>query len=324
MEETKESKRVAYANRVVAYLILILLSLVAFGFGGSSFMNILLMFGFIFALAIFTFTTEKIDKEKVKDLVYYAIPLIIVGVFGSISNFWLSYYGSNPSGDIISMFGVLGFFVLGYGIHKCKDINIDWILYAILGAMALLVFISTIYSLSRYGFFYITKYAGESYFYEGYNYIVSAETKWLVGFEFVEMNLKYASVYAFILAASLLGLLFIDAKKQPILFWVILGEGLVGLLSFVALGNFKPLIYLIPVVLLALGMKFIKRTEKSDKADARFADDRSPDIRFTAHVLVHRFRRTGRQLTSQIRQPLAHRGIGGGFGEGLIQRVDDR
>ena len=65
-------------------------------------------------------------------------------------------------------------------------------------------------------------------------------------------------------------------------------------------------------------------TEKSDKADARFADDRSPDIRFTAHVLVHRFRRTGRQLTSQIRQPLAHRGIGGGFGEGLIQRVDDR
>ena len=268
MEDTKEKKRAVEANRIIGYLILALLSLVAFGLGGSTYMNIFLMFGFIFSLAIFTFSTDKIDKAKATDLLKYAIPLIVVGIFGSLSNFWITYPGNSISGDFISLFGVLSFFVLGYGIKKCKDIKIEWVIFAILGGLALLVLISTIYGLSRYGFFYLTKYANNTYFYDGVYYSIGSEMKLLDGFKFSEVTIRYGSVYAFMLAASLLTLLFIDLKKNPIMFWVILGEGLIGLLSFVALGNFKPLVYLIPVIILALCIRFIKFNPKFDKKEA--------------------------------------------------------
>ena len=267
MEDIKEIKRTKEANKIIAYLILVLLSLVAFGFGGSSYMNVYLMFGFIFSLAIFTFSTEKIDKEKTKELLLFSIPLIVFALFSSLSNFWFSYAGNSLSGDLISFFGILSFFLLGYGIYRCRDIKLSWVLYAILGAIALLVLISTICSLSRYGFFYLIKYSGNTYFYDGVYYSIGDEMELISGFSSVKVTLDYGNVYPFVLCASLLGLLFVNPKKQPVLFFVILGEGAIGLLSFVLLGDFKPLIYLIPVALLAGLLRFVKLTPLTRKTN---------------------------------------------------------
>lgn len=266
--DEKEAKRLITANKVVAYLILVLLSLVAFGFGGSSYMSVYLMFGVILALAVFTFSTEKIDKAAMKKLLYFAIPLIVVAIFGSISNFWLSYGVSSISGDLISMFGVVGFFLLGYAINKCKDIKISYVLFAILGGIALLVLISTIYALARYGFFYIAKYPNSTYFYDGAYYEVAKEIPLISGFSFKKTTVNYATVYPFVLASSLLGLLFISPKKQRLLFYVILGEGAIGLLSMLVLGNFKPLLFLIPVIILALLLRFVKLNPKNERANS--------------------------------------------------------
>jgi len=267
MEDIKEAKRTKEANKIIAYLILVLLSLVAFGFGGASYMNVYLMFGFIFSLAIFTFSTEKIDKEKTKELFFFALPLIVFALFSSLSNFWFSYAGNSLSGDLISFFGILSFFLLGYGIHRCRDIKLTWVLYAILGAIALLVLVSTICSLNRYGFFYLIKYSGNTYFYDGVYYSIDKEMELISGFSSLKVTLDYGNVYPFVLCASLLGLLFINPKKQHPLFFVILAEGSIGLLSFILLGDFRPLLYLIPVAVLAGLLRFVKFNPTASKVN---------------------------------------------------------
>jgi hypothetical protein len=267
MKDSAKAKGQIQWNRIFAYLILLLLSLVAFGFGGSSFMNVYLMIGFLFALSIFVFSDRKIDKAKAHELLGFCIPLIVVAVFGSVSYFWLSYSGNSVSGDLISMFGVISFFALGYGIYRCKDIKISYVIFAILGGMALMVLISTVYSLSRYGFFYVTKYAGDTYFYDGVYYGIATETQILQGFSFARVTLNYASVYPFVLAATLFALLYISPKRNPLLFCLVLIEGSIGLLTFVLLGNFKPLPFLIPVAIVALWIKFVKYNPNHEKAN---------------------------------------------------------
>jgi hypothetical protein len=79
--------------------------------------------------------------------------------------------------------------------------------------------------------------------------------------------LDYGNVYPFVLCASLLGLLFINPKKQPALFFVILAEGAIGLLSFILLGDFRPLLYLIPVALLAGLLRFVKLNPTTKKVN---------------------------------------------------------
>jgi hypothetical protein len=265
-ESEAEIKRTIWANKIVAYLILALLAFVSFGFGGSSAMDVYLMLAFILTLAIFTFSEGPFDKDGFKNLVIFAIPVLFVAIFGSFSRFWLPEGQNLISSDIITMFGVGSFLVMGYAARINKNIKTSYIMASILGGLALLVLVSTFYGLIRYGFFYITKYANMVYFYEGEYFTVSSEMKLVVGFKFLEVSLKYGSIYALILAASLLVLLFLDPKKNKILFYVILSEGAVGLLSLLALGNFKVMLYLLPAVGLALLLKFLKLRKETSLA----------------------------------------------------------
>jgi hypothetical protein len=268
MEEVQNKKKTISTGKIIAYLTFVFLFFVAFSFGGSKFVSVYSMLGFIFAVGVLSLRNEKPQKAEMLHLLYYGIPLIIFAILDSFSRFWTSL-GASAASDLINLFGLLSAFAFGYGVRGNKEVKLKWILVSILAGLALLVLISTIYSLSRYGFFYIETLKGKIYFFQGETFAYAHEMKMLIGFNFETVTLAYGSIFAYILAASLCALLFIDPKKEKVLFFVVLGCGLVGLFSLVSFPATKAILLLVVPLVLACLLRLLplqKLPSKGEKA----------------------------------------------------------
>ena len=271
MEEKKEGTYGHRYDTVAAFLSLEFIAVALFGLGGSLFMPILQLLGVFVAMLVIPFIRNNVGGSKQKKLLIYVIALAAFLLPIGFGNFWSNaYYGGN--GLTIAAYGglmVLGgvaFFVIGYGIRSIKPAKPKYIVLSLLVGLAAYVAITLVYSMVRYGPFYVSRYAGMVYYYDGIVYPISREGKALLGFEFYETTLAFSKFAAFLLASCASSLLFLHPKKDKLFFFMVLGLSGLGLLDLVLTPFKKGLILLLVVYGLSL-LVFLLRFlwKKGDK-----------------------------------------------------------
>ena len=248
----KLSKSVAI-NKVLFLLVVEFIALISFSLGGISpffqYISVILL-----ALMILFVPFDLKKEERTRFLVVLGVILILAGsiAFGNL----------NKDQNIMQKIGyflvVPSFFVLGVYARWIKVFDLDYVLYAIGGGLALLVTISMIYTWSQYGLFYAEIYKNTpSYYYNGELFNVTKEMGWLSGFSFKTVYINYGATYSFMLACYLPMLLFISPKKELRKFIIIAVLGSIGLLSILTIPFWEALLMLIPVFIFAGYHKFM-------------------------------------------------------------------
>lgn len=257
--KTKLHALVDKYDALIIFLVIECLALTAFSLADA---NIIFRYlGFLIAIVLIPFALMFTSKKEWLSLGLFSLPLIIIAFLTGFSTFTRDMgYGSLDNLSVV--LGTLAFFFLGFAVRRVKKFKIDIALLTIGVAMALLVFLSLVYSLYQYGPFHVALYDGLVYYYDGRLFVVSEETKWLLGFSFVEMSTNYVTLFGTMLSTSLAGLLYVSPKNEPRKFYITLAIGLVGLLSIVLLPNLDALYLLIPVLIFALLYRFIRSREK--------------------------------------------------------------
>jgi hypothetical protein len=249
-------------DTILAFLGLEILALTAFTLGGTQGLLIFRMLGFFIALAMIPFIEVNHSPKELKGYLIGLIPLGVFAILCAFSSFWVTVYsGSMLSGivnDLTVMLGIVGFFVIGFGLKNIKSLKMDWILLVLGCSLGLLVLIMTIYGLARYGFFYASRFAGYVYYYQGAVFHIDTETKILNGWSFDVASKAFGCVSAFLLACALPACIYVSPKKDLKRFLIIFGLGILGLFSLVVIPYTRALKLLIPVYLFAIIYRFIK------------------------------------------------------------------
>ncbi len=259
----EQAKQDYHFGKIISSLIVLLLGLTAFNFGGSEGTNYIEISVFVILVLCLICFEAKFGKEALKNLAIWLIPFVVFAIFCSFSIFWISYSSNSIYLSIVNLLGIFGFMALGLLLRKHPEVDFKIVLFFILGGLALLVLISLVYTLLEYGPFYVALYANKEYFYDGSAFLISSEAGWLSGFSFATVTISYAGVYAFVLASSLVGLLFLDPHRQKLSFFFVLGVGLIGLLFLVLLPYKTALFLLIPIYAFAVLLRFIKIPDKA-------------------------------------------------------------
>jgi hypothetical protein len=263
--ENSATKKTYNWDKILSFVILGVLFLLSFSFGGSSYTYLLQAAGFLLAVILVLLLDSPDDKATKKSLLYYAIPIIIFAVFSSFGRFWLSSDVAFLSSGFVNLMGVLGYFVLGYLFNKSKSFNFLYLLIAVLGGLALLVTINTIITLIDYGPFYLIRYAAYDRYYDGIAYPIANEMGFLNGFEVTLASPHYTLSFAFVLASSLSALLFISPKEKKELFITIAVLGGVGLLSLLLAFSKSILIVYVLLMVLAVLLRFVHLPKKAPR-----------------------------------------------------------
>ena len=278
MENEEKEKVVPFVKQydtIVAFLCLECIALVCFGFGGATGSSILKIIGFFVAAFAFPFIRLNFPKwHKGKNVAVFAF----LGLFAlsmGFSGFFLTYYGGGSVGftsiiyALLEFMGIIGIFFLAMALRSIPVVKKEYILYAVLGGLALYCLIVGLYSLIRYGFFYAARYKGLVYYYQGLQYPIAKEGKSLVGFSFMETDLKYAVLPALVLSCSAVGLIGLHPKKDKIRFILTACFAGTGLLYLLVIPYWFGLIavlfvYALSAVIWALH-HFINKSEKAAK-----------------------------------------------------------
>lgn len=245
-------------EKLLSFLILAFLFLSAFSFGGSQWTYLYEALAFVLALGVLAIVNIPWGSDEKKALLWYSLPVIVFALFSSFSRFWISGGElSTFSSALINAVGILSFYVLGLLFHLLKKIPPESIVYSLLGGLSLLVLISLISSLVSYGPFYAIRYAGQVRYYDALAISISNEWSLLSGFQFASVSLKYGMQFAFLLSASLLGLLFISPKTHKTLFLFVAIAGGIGFLAMALVPYWTGFKLLIPLVIVALIIRFV-------------------------------------------------------------------
>ena len=267
-QDNGKKQRFSASDTVIAFLCLEILALTSFGLGGSFGIKLLEILGFFIGILSFGYAKNNFDKDTVKKNAKWLAPLGLFFVLLGFSAFFFKYYGGGSGGGVsaitsilyllLETLGLVGFFLLGLGMRQHGQIKKEYILYALLGGLALYCVITGFYNLIRYGFFYAGIYRGLVYYYQGVFFRVDLEAKALIGFSFKEVSLDYACLPAIVLACSGVGLLRMNPKKDERKFFVLLGLAGVGLLYLLLIPAWQQLV-LVAVVYAFFGLYFLAR-----------------------------------------------------------------
>ena len=241
-------------ERVLGFLALDVLALVCFGFGGSNGLNFLRVIGISVALFLYPyFRYHVMDFRSKKGPIPAFIALFLLG----FSYYWVTYYSSailyGILFNLITSLGFIGFFILGGAFRQINELKREYIALAILGSLALLVLISGVYSLFRYGPFYVARFSGLVYYFDGVVFPIASEGKLLDGFMFREASLAVCKLPAFILACSGVGLFAMKPEKSNWRFFTLLAFAGLGVIDLLLVPFLSGLVFLV-LVYLVMGM----------------------------------------------------------------------
>ena len=269
MEQNNPEKKQRFSSwdTTIAFLCLEILALVSFGLGGSFGLKIFDILGFFIGILAFGYAKNNLFPDLKANL-KWLVPLGLFFVLLGFSAFFFKYYGGFSGGLVNSItsvlyllletLGLVGFFLLGLGMRSHGQIKKEYILYALLGGLALYCVVTGFYNLIRYGFFYAGVYRGLVYYYQGVLYRVDVEAKALIGFVFEETTLFYACLPAFVLACSGVGLFHMSPKEDERKFFILLGLAGIGLLYLVLIPAWK-LLLVLAAVYAFFGIYFLLR-----------------------------------------------------------------
>lgn len=256
MEQLK--KYIKTMDGLLFFFILEALAFVSFSFGNINW--IFRFFGLIIALLLIPYAIVFIKKDDIKSIIMFAFPLIIYAILTSFSSFSLLAFDNWF--NIATFVGLISFYFIGLMLRKIKSHKSQYVLATIGLAMALSLLIALLISIAKYGLFHISIYQGKFYFYNGVEFPVYQEAKFLYGFEISEVSISYFAQFSLLLSCALTGLLFVSYKKNKNEFIVMATIGGLGVLSLILIGDFIHLIYLIPLALFALSFKFLRNHKK--------------------------------------------------------------
>ena len=240
MEETKANNARPLSDRsakIIGFLTLEFLALLCFGFGGENGLVLLRAAGICLALFLYPYAKNQflLEGGKAKDLLA-GIPVLLTCLAFGFSRFWFSFYSLSWINGVFSCLlvscGLVACFLLGYAVKGLSWVKRDYLFLAIGVGLALLVLISGIYSLVRYGAFYVTAFPKMVYYFEGVVFPLNNEGKILDGFLFREASLRFAKAPAFLLSCFGVGLYGCNPKKDK-RFFLILGLAALGFLDMI-------------------------------------------------------------------------------------------
>ena len=272
MEEKQRSTERRFVDQfdtVIAFLCLEAIALTCFGIGGFMGIRIMEILGFFIAAMTIPFIRLNYSKADLKKNLKWLIPLGVFFVLMGFSAFFVKYYGGFGLDSIVysllEVLGLAGFFMLGFGLRHIPVVKKEYILYAFLGGLALYCVIVGLYSLIRYGFFYVGIYSGLSYYYKGVLYPIAEEGKALYGFAFQEVMLDYAVVPSLILGCSGVGLIGLSPKKEQRKFILLAAFACIGVLYSLFIPYWPSLVTMALVYVFALVYRLIKKLVNGDE-----------------------------------------------------------
>lgn len=241
------------SDALLSFLILECLAITGFALGNYNVLFYIL--GIVISIFAVGVTYSRIDKEEWKSLgVFVAplLPLLVISSFGVLLQ-------SDVLNNVLSFLAIFAFLYLGVASRRIKGFDPMLILIVIGAAISLLVIISMIATWANYGWFYAAIYKNTPiYYYNAELFDVTKESTWLVGFKMKDTFIAYSGLYSVILTSYLGGLLFIDPKKDKRNFFIVLGIGLIGLLSIITIPNVAAIVLFVPTILTAICYKFLR------------------------------------------------------------------
>ena len=276
METPKKNNNDRFVKKfdtIFAFLFLEVIALTAFGLGGAFGLRILQMLGFFLSLFAIPFIQNNFSKEDLKPNLPWLIPLGVFMLLMGFSAFFIRAYGGLSLTSIVYLLletlGLAGFFLLGVISNYIPVLKKEYILYALLGALALYCAIVGFYSIIRYGFFYAKLYKGMFYYYQGVLYPISSEGKALIGFQFTEVTLKYGTIASLLLGSSGAGLFALSPTKDKRKFIILASLAAIGVLYSLFIPYLPSLIFIFLVYVLSFLYCLVKKlTAQSEKKQA--------------------------------------------------------
>lgn len=217
---------------------------------------------------------KKLELDLANGLFMLLAPLLIYGLvimlspaYGTNSQYAesLIFMQRSPFQLVVNVLGVVAFLLLGYFVNLTKIIKREHALVSLFAGVALMLFISLIATIFNYGFFHTLKYAGKVIFYNGIAYNVSNQASLLIGFNIATVNVNVLINLALFLSSLAIGLIFFDKKMSKLLFISLIVAGSLGVLTLFVLAAFKPILFLIPSLAVALLFKFKLQNHKAVK-----------------------------------------------------------
>lgn len=277
-ENEKNNDSLKRYDTVLAFLSLEIMALTAFGFAGTTGLTFLRAIGFCLSLFLVPFVLNATKQEELSKKGIFLISILsLFTILLGFSSFWVKMYSSNAFSmivqNLIVVIGLAGFFLLGYGLKYLKVAKSEYVAFSFLTGIAILVFITMIYSLIRYGFFYSALNPDKVYYFDGVVFSIANEGKFLDGFSFVETSLSFCKLGSFILASAGAALPFYFERKEKKKSLVLLGFALLGLIDLLLVPFKKGLLLLLVVYLFAallfLCRYFVKKGERCKKITFR-------------------------------------------------------
>lgn len=259
-ENPKAWKIFTSYNSFIIFLVAECLAFVGFGLANVN--TIYRFLGLVVALILLVYALLFSPKTERSTFIVFTIPLLLYSVIMCLSIFGSSYFGALEN---ISLFiGLPSFLFMGFAVKKMKKVDIDIFFLTLGAAIALLLLISGIYSLTRYGFFHPILYKNMYYYYNGELFNVSREMKFLIGFSLPEVSIRYVGIFATIATGYLAPLAFLKPKENYKKFLLYLGIGLTGLLTNIFITNVFALIVCAIMLIFVMGFRFIPKNHSSN------------------------------------------------------------
>lgn len=244
-EKKKDSNFLKRYDTVLSFLGIEVIALILFGLGGATGTTILSLIGFLVAIIGYPYIKNNFEKRDFKIAFITLIPIVFLALLLSFSKFHLSSYQNKFSAVILclaSFVGLLGATLLGCMLKNIKTVRKEYIFLGIGAGLALIVLITFMISMVKYGPFYVTKYKDMVYYYDGVLFKIDDEAKILNGFAIQEAKLSFALFSAFLLSLFGIGMFFYRPKKQTKEFVICGVFTLIGFLNLALTPYFSGLI----------------------------------------------------------------------------------
>ena len=230
-------------QKLLPLLVTQMLGLIGFQFLGIP--SVYLLIGLVLGFTLFVLNYARLSDNQRTDLGLMLTSMTIFTLFMGISPLYLES-GTWLRNGLLSL-GFSGVYILGFFAVKYYRFSYASIFKPILIGLAAFVAINLLYTLYRYLPFYRVLFAGQVIYVDGEVYVVSEEVKWLIGLQFVELNIAYMEFYLTMLCMPLLANMRLLLKPKDIvkqwrthLWWIF--PSIVASIGILCLPTLTPLI----------------------------------------------------------------------------------
>lgn len=203
------------------------------------------------------------SKNNLINKIYYSLFYVALGVLVLIGAIVAIGPFKTNSLAVFIINGLLLPLIFFAGSLFKRYFKVGDVLLFVGSAAAVVVLISTIATLTQYGFFHTLLYKNTPIYYENGNaYSVVEEALFIYNFKFTEVSINYYASFGILCGAYLPSILFINRKEHKHSYWISLAIGSIGVFSLFAIGLYKATVILVIVTLGALGYKQFGKNKK--------------------------------------------------------------